>query len=204
MVLSSACNRKPLSCVEASPNTVQLGQETVITDCSENSFNNELKTGEGGNFSNITSKTWSYFRPGTYNISLKAFSKRGNKDDTYYQNIHVVPPDSNKVKGRWRLTTFEQREQLFVDYSINLFENPLILRDTLDETYTITGDSLFVKHDTESFLLFLNEYAIDYDYQNATIQAGESFFEIVLFEDTRMVWKGSYVKGYSLLYLSRV
>ena len=204
LLFLGSCNREPVPCISIEPNTIQLGQETTISDCSEHSFNNELKTGEGGNFSNITSMEWAYNRPGTYQISLKTFSKKGNKDATEIQYIVVSPPDSNKIKGRWKLTVIEQREQLFVDNSLGLFENKLVNSDTLNETYSITLDSLFVKHDIDNFLLFLNAYEMEYDYKNATIKVNNSLFEIVVFEENTMIWKGSFVKGYSLLYLTKI
>jgi len=204
IIITSGCNRQPKACVSATPNTVTLGQETTISDCSEHSYNNELKTGEGGNFSNITSMKWVYNRPGTYNINLKAFSKKGTKDETTYQNIIVIPPDSNAIRGKWRLTRIELREQLFVDNSIGLFENPSVDSDTLDEVYTITSDSIFVKHNIDNFLLFLNEYPMVYNYKEASIIVDNRLMEIVVFEETSMIWKSSYFKGYSLLYLTKM
>lgn len=204
LILMSGCNRQPKACVTATPNTIELGHQTTISDCSEFSFNNELKTGEGGNFSNITNKSWTYYRPGRYNISLKAFSKKGNKDETSYQYIVVLPPDSNLIRGKWRLNIIEQREQLFVDNSVGLFDNPVVDSDTLNEIYNITLDSIFVTHNIDNFLLFLNEYPMSYDYENASMNVDNRLFEIVVFEETSMVLKSSYFKGYSLLYLTRV
>lgn len=204
ILLSTACNRKPDACIEVNPITVQLGEKLTISDCTTLRFNNEIKTGEGGSFSDIESMVWSYSTPGSYFITLRAFSKRGNKSDEILQQVRVYSPDSLKVYGKWNLYSIELREQLFVDPSINIFENELIETDTLDEDYTLRGDSIFIKHHRENFNLYLNEYEMKYDQSKATIKIGEVNYEIASFTDDEMIWKGSYFKGYSLLYLRRI
>lgn len=201
-VLFIGCNPKPKACIDVSSTVLQLGEVTTITDCSTNGNNNELKTGEGGSFSEIETKEWFYITPGSYNVVLKTYSKNGNKDDKSVQQIRVLPPDSNVLYKKWRLSSVELREELYVNPSINIYENLLVGSDTLNEVYTLRGDSMFVQHYSDNFNLFLNDYKMEYQNNSASIIVGNEKYEIVSFTSTSMVWKGPYYKGYSLLYLS--
>ncbi|MGB0389952.1 MAG: hypothetical protein ACPGD5_00175 [Salibacteraceae bacterium] len=201
-LLFIGCNPKPDACVEVSPKVLQLGEVTTITDCSTNGNSSELKTGEGGSFSEIDSKQWFYITPGSYNVTLKTYSKNGNKDDKSVQQIKVLPPDSTILYKKWRLSKVELREELFVNPSINIYENLLVETDTLNEVYSLRGDSMFVQHYSDNFNLFLNDYKMDYQYSTASLVVGNENYEIVSFTSTNMVWKGPFYKGYSLLYLS--
>lgn len=198
-----ACNRQPESCVSVSTTRVNIGDKVTISDCSERSFNNQLQTGDGASFADVSSKEWRYYKPGTFNAGVIAYSKKGDKRDISKTQVIVSAPELNEIEGTWQLVKSEQREQLFVDPNDDLFKTKLIKTDTMNEVYKITSDSIFVSHNISTSLLFLNQYKMDYNPSLGSISLDSLSFDLIRLSANEMVWKGYYFKGYSLNYLVR-
>lgn len=98
-VALTSCIKEPTACFETSTSTVEIFQPVKLNNCSENAESYEWSIEETSvslfSFGSVKetsaespSQVWNY--PGTYDVSLTAYSKKEKKKDEVSETVTVV------------------------------------------------------------------------------------------------------------------
>jgi PKD repeat protein len=90
-VLLSACQKTPVSCISADKKTAGINETINFSSCSENGVKYVWDFGDGSAAAGETA-SHAYSAPGTYLVTLTAYSKKDRKWDDGYILITVSTP----------------------------------------------------------------------------------------------------------------
>ncbi|UTW62072.1 hypothetical protein KFE98_18995 [bacterium SCSIO 12741] len=180
-----------------------MGAQVEFTDCSKYGHENILKPGDGASLVNIETTYHRYHSPGTYTVSLQSFSRNSNKSATALDEVTVVAPNAEDLKGDWKLERVEWYEELFLDPNLSVFQNKKVDTQIIPESYSVADTNIAVSHQNESFFFFDDELTYSYNDTTATLTVGNVNYPIVLFNSSTLILKGGYYKGYTLIWWVR-
>ncbi|OFY21260.1 MAG: hypothetical protein A2W98_14865 [Bacteroidetes bacterium GWF2_33_38] len=174
-IFITSCIKKPEACIEASNDNPSLGETVSFTDCSTNAEDFELDFGDGSNKVDKSDDimTHVYETPGTFTVSLTAYSKEDKKSNETTLSIVVQEPTDGDISGTWNLYKEEER---------NTFLDPVAMA-----TYSADVDYVFSENDTVIIESIVEEYNLVPSTGEITIDG--SLYNIVKLFDNEMILK---------------
>ncbi len=149
---------------------------------------------------NIETTSHRYHSPGTFTVSLQSFSRKSNKSTTVQDVVTVVAPSAEDLKGDWKLDRVEWYEELFLDPNLSVFENKLVDTQIIPESYSVADSIISVNHQNESFFFFDDELNYTYNATTGIFTVNDRDYPIVLYNSSTLIFKGTYYKGYTLIW----
>lgn len=101
----SSCQKQPTASFTASDDYVEIGEAIEFTNTSSDAESYEWDFGDGFT-SSITDASHSYGEPGTYEVTLTAYSKKEKKSDSESMTVSVAAPNDRFI-GEYSVTASE-------------------------------------------------------------------------------------------------
>jgi hypothetical protein len=203
LIFGVSCNRLPEACLNIGAKKLNLGQEVSIADCSKNSYQSIIETGDGARYVDEESISHFYTAPGAFPITLTVYSKKSDRSMEIKEFIEVFAPAKSSLLGQWMLVKVDTYEELFVDPDVDIFSQPKIESENFSEEYSFEEDTIRINHSGETFYTFDNKLSYTYDRDKALLTFANGPYPILVYRGNSMVVRGPYFKGYKLLHFER-
>ena len=174
-LLVTSCYNEPFADVLITPNPAWVGEDVLFNNISSNADYVEWNMGDGSTYSSFNVEHF-YFDPGSYNVTLRAFGKKGDMSRASF----IVDVDGSELKIVVK--------EVIDEYAIE--EASVVLFATLDDWYDADYDKAVDEQFTNRYgacyfeNLSYQKYYVDVYYQ----VGNEGYINWLLGEDDPIKW----------------
>ena len=98
LFIATSCTKYPEACFTTPSYEVKTNENVAFTNCSQNAHSYEWNFGDGTSLNTEENPNHTFTSPGSYNVSLRAYSKNEKKSNEFVFTISVIE-DSNDTSN---------------------------------------------------------------------------------------------------------